>query len=173
MEKTASKKLENVYIYDGEAYFSSILPRTKATSPLTADNFRLIIDDNYLTVNDIHWAEEDGSDRNFCYNNILIDKDFVPDEVYALLNTVICTKFATKHLADAQAMLDCTDNANGKKYFAEFFDAFNNKTDSKEKLNLALQGLNVAVISFCNIDEEIFDEFSNASDVISEVLSEI
>lgn len=173
MKKT-SEKLENVYIFDNVSYFSSILPRTESTPSLTPHNFRLIIlDKGSFSVYDFDWFEKDGSNRNFRYNNGCIDKDFVPIEVRSLLDTILCIKFATQHLADAQAMLDCVDKADAKKFFAELFSAFNEKTDSKEKLNLALQGLNIAAMAFCNIDEEIFDEFSNASDVISEVLSEI
>lgn len=175
MEKTASKKLENVYIYDGEAYFSSILPRTESTPPLTPNNpnFRLIILDKYsATAHEFDWLEKDGSDRNFKYGDGCIDRNIVPPEVQHFLDEVIAIKFSIHHLCNARKLFDSIENTDAKREFSEIFSHFHN-ADGKEKLNFALKGLDFVALTFRNVNTAISDEFSNASDVISEVLSEI
>lgn len=169
------RQLMGLYIINSNSECFPLVPSEK---PLTVDNFGLLEDDVIYTAEDFQWCEEDGSDRNLKYNDsdYYLYGDDLPDEVFYLLNTVICIKFATHQLADAKAMIDATDNDEAKQAINEAFIEFENlddATESMKKLQIACDALNEASDIFESIDDELCNTFYDASDVINDVIRDL
>ena len=171
------KALQGVYVhtYNSGGYDYGCVPVLPVKEALTPDNFFLIAGEFRYTVDDFRWYDEDGSDRDFQFDDSdnYLASSCVPDEVFVLLNTVICTKFATRHLDDARAMLDCIEDDEIREEIAKGITDFDKATDSKEKLKIAEETLYAAFDAFDGIDKDISDEFGNASEVVVDVLAEL
>lgn len=170
------RELTGLYIplYD-DTGLERIIP---SEEPLTAENFGIVMDGHTYTTEDFRWYEKDGSDRDLVYDDsgCYFDGDDLPDEVFCLLNTVICLKFAKQHMADAKAMVAVTDNDEAKQAINEAFIEFENlddATESIEKLQIACDALSGASDVFEDIDDDLYNTFYDASGVISEVISEL
>lgn len=171
------KALQGLYVYFDDGMGSdkgcvSVLPSEEA---LTPDNFFLIAGEFRYTVDDFRWCDEDGSDLDFKFDDSYdyLDSSFVPDEVFVLLNTVICTKFATRHLDDAKAMLDLIEDDELRKEIEQGIAAFAEATDGKEKLQIARTTLIDITDAFNDIDKDISNEFGYAAVIIEKVLLEL
>ena len=137
------------------------------------------MDGHTYTTEDFRWYEKDGSDRDLAYGdtNDYLYSDDLPDEVFHLLNTVICLKFAKRHMADAKAMVDdATDDDEAKQAMNEAFIKFENLDDATEsikKLQFACDALSEASDVFEDISNKLCHIFYNASTVISDVIGEL
>ena len=183
MKKNAEKfspetirELTGLYIpiYDS-CGFERIIP---SEAPLTAENFGIVMNGNTYTIDDFRWWKADGSDRDFRYDddNSYLSADNLPDEIFCLLNTVICLKFAKRHMADAKAMVDATDNDEAKQAMNEAFIEFENlddTTESIEKFKTACIALRDASGVFEDIDDDLYNTFYDAYDVISDVIGDL
>lgn len=178
------RELIGIYIPIHGGYgFERIIP---SKEPLTVDNFGIVMDGNTYTAHDFRWYDG-GSNRNFKFDDSdnYIESSCVPDEVFLLLNTVICTKFAMQYLDDAKAMLDYIKDdeirEKVKKGIADFA-----KATGKKKLQIArtvlidvFNNIDIDVSNeFCidvfdNIDIDISNEFGYATFIIEKVLLEL
>lgn len=168
------RELEGLYIpyydwRDADAFeFIPIVP----VKELTIDNFGILTENGILTAENFRWYEEDGSDRDFKYDDSdnYICSNTLPKEVSSLLNTVICIKFATQKLKEVKSMLKYVTDKHVKKEFNKSFSAFQENTNnSREKLTAAVFALRYAAL----VPDFHEDDFNNAAEVIDEVLSEI
>lgn len=172
------RELTGLYIPLYDRYgggFERIIP---SEEPLTVENFGIVMDGNTYTVDDFRWWEADGGDRDFRYDddNSYLSADNLPDEIFCLLNTVICLKFAKRHMADAKAMVDATDNDEAKQAMNEAFIEFENlddTTESIEKFKTACIALRDASGVFEDIDDDLYNTFYDAYDVISDVIGDL
>lgn len=166
------RQLMGIYVINTNSEWFPLVPSEK---PLTVDNFGLLEDDVIYTAEDFQWCEEDGSDRNLKYNDsdYYLYGDDLPDEVFYLLNTVICIKFATRQLADAKAMIDAIDNFEAQQTIDDAITAFEGTNDSERKLQIAYDALNEASDIFESIDDELCNTFYDASDVINDVIRDL
>ena len=173
----AYRELQGIYVLTYDEYkCPTLIPVVPPPEPLTADNFAVIVEDedDFLTVDDFQWFEEDGTDRSFIYNNYYDNYlDIVPNEVSSFLNTTICLKFATHHLEDAKAMLEATDKEDSKQEINAEMIAFNEATDNIDKLQIASNILFDVSDLFDDIDDELSSQWYNAGHVINSVLKEL
>lgn len=168
------RQMMGLYFFDGSDWLSFV----PSENHLTDDNFGFMEDGIIYTAEDFRWYEKDGNDRDLAYGdtNDYFYSDDLPDEVFCLLNTVICLKFAKQHMADAKAMVDATDDDEAKQAMNEAFIKFENLDDATEsikKLQLACDALSEASDVFEDIDNDLCNTFYNASTVISDVISEL
>lgn len=162
-----------LYDYTG---LERIIP---SEEPLTAENFGIVMDGNTYTIDDFQWWEKDGSDRDFQYDdsNHCLAADDLPDEVFYLLNTAICLKYAKRYMEEAKAMLDNITYDKAKQKINKAIIEFENLDDvqSQLKLQVACDTLS-AVATECTTFSgmgDLFDKFEDASNVIFCVLKDL
>lgn len=171
------KALQGVYVYTGDStgYDNGCVPVLPVDETLTPDNFALIAGKFRYTADDFRWYDEDGIDRDFKFDDSddYLESSCLPDEVFILLNTVVCKKFATRHLDDVKAMLSLIEDDELKEEVEKGIADFAKATDGKEKLEVAQDVFFAASDAFNNIDKDISHEFGDAASVIEDVLDEL
>ena len=171
------RELTGIYIRSYDGGFERFIP---SEEPLTVENFGIAMGGNTYTVDDFRWFKEDGSDRDFRYDDstYCIGTDDFPDEVFCLLNTTICLKYAKHYMAEAKEMLDNITYNEAKRKINEAIIEFENLDDDVQnqlKLQVACDTLS-AVATECTTFAgmgDLFDKFEDASNVIFCVLKDL
>lgn len=171
------RELIGLYIFNADFKVVPIIPTSE---PLTAKNFRIIVDSNTIcTADDFSWYAENGSRRDFRLGDdgTYIESAALPKEVWVLLNVKICTQFAIQHLNEAKLKLKGRKSSKAKQAVEKAIAELQNLNETSsienfEKLKFASDALEKAAIAFKDTDKELNEALWNASSITYNVTLE-